>query len=486
MSATPAAAYPGASFDAQWRQLVFPPGYRNPRPSGRYNLVVIGAGPAGLVTAIAAAGLGAKVALIERHAMGGDCLNVGCVPSKTLLASASGGLRFDAALERVREVRASIARHDSVDRYVQAGVAVFLGSASFDSPHEIRVGDAVLRARRTVIATGARARLPAVPGLAELAPLTNENIFDLRSQPARLAVLGAGPLGCELAQAFARLGTAVTLIEAQPRVLPGEEPEASARVAAALERDGVRLHLGATVLSAGPGPNAKLLELEGGARIEADEILAAVGRARNLEGLALERAGVRFDAQSGIAVDAHLRTSHRDVFAAGDVCSRDQFTHSADAQARIVVRNALFRGRARADRLLIPRCTYTQPEVARAGATRAELAQAGTAFTAFRVGFGELDRGRIDGGDDGYAELLIGAGGDRILGATIVGRDAGEQLAPIAVLMSTGKGLRALGSLVLPYPTRSEYLRRLADAWNRTRLTPRAASTLRWWLEHTR
>jgi pyruvate/2-oxoglutarate dehydrogenase complex dihydrolipoamide dehydrogenase (E3) component len=325
-----------------------------------------------------------------------------------------------------------------------------------------------------------------VPGLAELAPLTNENIFDLRSQPARLAVLGAGPLGCELAQAFARLGTAVTLIEAQPRLLPGEEPEASARVAAALERDGVRLHLGAKVLSAAPGPNAKLLELEGGARIEADEILAAVGRARNLEGLALERAGVRFDARSGIVVDAHLRTSHRDIFAAGDVCSRDQFTHSADAQARIVVRNALFRGRARADRLLIPRCTYTQPEVARAGATRAELAQAGTAFAAFRVGFGELDRGRTDGGDDGYAELLIGAGGDRILGATIVGRDAGEQLAPIAVLMSTGKGLRALGSLVLPYPTRSEYLRRLADAWNRTRLTPRAASTLRWWLEHTR
>jgi pyruvate/2-oxoglutarate dehydrogenase complex dihydrolipoamide dehydrogenase (E3) component len=204
-----------------------------------------------------------------------------------------------------------------------------------------------------------------------------------------------------------------------------------------------------------------------------------------VEGLALERAGVRFDVRAGIEVDEHLRTSHRDVFAAGDVCSRYQFTHNADAQARIVVRNALFLGRARADRLVIPRCTYTRPEVAHVGAMRAELVAAGARFTPLRVSFGELDRGRTDDGDDGYAELLVSTRG-RILGATLVGRDAGEQLAPLAVLLSSGQGLRALGSLVLPYPTRSEYLRRLADAWNRTRLTARGASTLRWWLKHSR
>ncbi|TLY98768.1 MAG: FAD-containing oxidoreductase, partial [Gammaproteobacteria bacterium] len=216
--------------DARWRRLVFPGDYRNPTPSARYNLTVIGAGPAGLLTAIAAAGLGARVALIERHAMGGDCLNVGCVPSKTLLAAASSGLEFALALKRVRAVRAAIAVHDSVERYTAAGVDVFLGQASFASAHEIRVGEATLRTRRAVIATGARAHIPPLPGLAGIAPLTNETVFDLAGQPRRLAVLGAGPVGCELAQAFARLGTEVELLELAPQILPQEEPEAAERV----------------------------------------------------------------------------------------------------------------------------------------------------------------------------------------------------------------------------------------------------------------
>lgn len=476
----------GVDWDARWRELVFPSAYRNPQPAPRYNLVVIGAGPAGLITSIAAAGLGAKVALIERHAMGGDCLNVGCVPSKTLLAAGSAGLGFDAAMARVRAVRAQISAHDSVERYTKAGVDVFLGEASFVSAREIRVGDALLRTSKTVIATGARAAIPPVPGLAELAPLTNETVFDLRAQPKRLAVVGAGPIGCELAQAFARLGAQVDVVEVQSRALPADEPEAATLVVRALERDGVRFHFDARVEAASRGASGKVLTLAGGKRIEADEVLVAAGRRRNLESLALERAGARFDARLGIEVNERLQTSQRSIYAAGDVCSRYQFTHNADAQARIVIRNALFAGRARADKLVVPWCTYTKPEVAHAGATRAELDAAKRAFEAFRVEFGDLDRGRTDDGADGYAEVLVARGTDRILGATIVGKDAGEQLAPLVLMMQNGLGLGALGSVVLPYPTRSEYLRRLADAYNRTRLTPFAARTLRWWLARTR
>lgn len=472
--------------DARWRALVFPADWRNPIPRGRYNLVVIGAGPAGLITSIVAAGLGARVALIERQAMGGDCLNVGCVPSKTLLAASARGLPFPAAMERMRAVRAAIARHDSVERYAAAGVDVFLGAARFEDAHRIRVGSSVLETRKTVICTGARAALPPVPGLAEAAPRTNETIFDLEAAPPRLAVLGAGPIGCELALAFARLGIEVQLLEAQPRVLPLEDPEAAALVAAALERAGVRLHLGVRIGRVERHGALRRLLLADGGCVEAEELLVAAGRRRNVEELALERAGVRFDPHEGVLVDARLRTSHRDIYAAGDVCSRLQFTHSADAQARIVIRNALFMGRARADRLVIPWCTYTNPEVARVGASRRELDAAGRRYDVLRVEFDDLDRGRTDDATDGYAEVLIEPGGERLLGATLVGRDAGEQLAPLVLMMTTGLGFGSLGSLVLPYPTRSEYLRRLADAWNRRRLTPRAARLLAAWLRWRR
>ncbi len=478
--------YPGEDFDHAWRRLVFPAGYRNPTPKSRYDLVVIGAGPAGLVTSIAAAGLGARVALIEPHAMGGDCLNVGCVPSKALLAGASAGLGFDVAFARMRAIRATIARHDSVERYTGAGVDTFLGAASFEDPHRVRVDGSILQTCKTVIATGARAAVPPVPGLRELPALTNESVFDLKSQPRRLAILGAGPIGCEMAQAFARLGTAVDLIEMQPRVLSADPDEAAARVAAALESDGVRLHLAARVLAADRTPGGVRLELDGSAPIETDAVLAAAGRQRNVEGLGLERAGVRFDPKAGVAVDSRLRTSHPDIFAAGDVCSPHQFTHSADAQARIVVRNSLFLGRARGDVLIPAWCTYTRPEVAHAGASRVDLDRAGTPYDRYRCDFGDLDRGKTDDGADGFAEVLTARGSDRVIGATIVGKDAGEQIAPILVMMSADIGLGALGSLVLPYPTRSEYLRRIADAWNRKRLTPRTQRLLGWWLAWSR
>jgi pyruvate/2-oxoglutarate dehydrogenase complex dihydrolipoamide dehydrogenase (E3) component len=469
----------------QWRRLVFPPDHRNPAPTSRYHLVVIGAGPAGLVTAMIAAKLGATVALIERRAMGGDCLNVGCVPSKTLLSAARNGLSFAAAMERVRAVRAQIAEHDSVESYTRAGVDVFLGTARFLSPHEIQVEDQVLRTRKTLIATGARSLIPPLPGLEELRPLTNETVFDLTAQPARLAVLGAGPVGCELAQAFARLGTQVDLIEMQPRVLSQDDPDAARLVADALMRDGVRLHLGSRLASCRRTPAGQVLELEGGEHIETDLVLAAAGRRRNVEGLNLEVAGVRYDPRDGIEVDRHLRTSGPDIYAAGDVCSRYQFTHVADAHARAVVRNALFYGRARADRLAVPWCTYTQPELAHIGATLEELERGKRPFTRLRVDFADLDRARTDDAAEGYAEVFVARGSDRILGATIVGKDAGEQLAPLAIMMASGLGLRRLATTLWPYPTRSEYLRHIADEYQRTRLSPWAMWALRWWFGNT-
>ena len=356
--------YPGERYDRSWRRLVFPSDYRNPEPHARYHLVVIGAGPAGLVMAIAAAGLGARVALVERQAMGGDCLNVGCVPSKALLEFTrhNRGAGFDDAFTWLRQVRAEIARHDSVERYQGQGVDVFLGSARFVDRQTVQVDDRRLSARRFAIATGARAAIPPIPGLGECDPLTNESVFDLVSPPRRLAVLGAGPVGCELSQAMARLGVEVHLFEMADRVLPGQSPQASRVLAEALEQDRVKLHLGSPVSEVTLEDGRAVLHAAG-ARVAAARVLVAAGRIANVEGLELGKAGV--EVRDGlIVVDHRLRTANRRIYAAGDVCSRLQFTHHADAHARIVVQNALFAPTAGTGKLLTPRCTYTEPEVA--------------------------------------------------------------------------------------------------------------------------
>ena len=474
MSPEPAdAAYPGAVYDAAWRELTFPAGYTNPEPKRRYHLVVVGAGSAGLITAIGAAGLGARVALIEREAMGGDCLNVGCVPSKALLEftrRSNGVANFEAAFEWLRKVRAEISEHDSVERYTQNGVDVFLGSANLLDDATVQVADRRLNARRIVLATGARAAVPPIPGLAECRPLTNETLFDLKKLPASLAILGAGAIGCEMAQAFVRLDVEIHLFEMADRVLPLEEPEASTAVARSLQRDGVALHLG-TPVSSVSCHDSKVTVHSPDTQISADRILVTAGRRANIEGLNLDAVGVATKAGL-VSVDRRLRTSNSRIFAAGDVCSRQQFTHNADAQARIVVQNALFVPTASTDKLIIPHCTYTDPEVAHVGRSKTILEQESKDFDVYRVEFGDLDRGRTAGDTTGFVEILAAKGSDEILGATIVGRDAGEQIASLCLAMNHGIGLGGLGKAVLPYPTRAEYLRRLADSYNRTRLTP--------------
>jgi pyruvate/2-oxoglutarate dehydrogenase complex dihydrolipoamide dehydrogenase (E3) component len=484
---------------------VHPAGWTNPSPAPRYNLVVLGAGTAGLVCAAGAAGLGARVALVERELLGGDCLNAGCVPSKALLraARAAAAVRAAAAfgvhasppvidfagvMDRLRRTRASLGPNDSAERFRGLGVDVFLGQGKFTSPDAIEVGGQTLRFSRAVIATGARATTPPVPGLADVGVLTNENVFTLTSLPPRLAVIGAGPIGCELAQGFARLGAKVTLLELLPRILPREEEEAAELVRRSLTRDGVEVFTGCTIVSASRQGDDKTLlvrDASGERTLAADAILAGAGRAPNVENLGLEAAGVVFDPRKGVTVDDRLRTTNPRVYAAGDVCSRFQFTHAADAMARIVIQNALFLGRARVSALTIPWCTYTDPEVARVGLSEDEANEQGVAVQAFTQPLDHVDRAVLDGEAEGFVKVLVRRGSDRIVGATIVAAHAGEMIGEVSLAMTHGLGLKRLASTIHPYPTQAEALRKLGDAYNRTRLTPRVRwlfdKWLSWW-----
>lgn len=477
--------YPGSQFDQISADLLAPQDYTNPTPDGRYHLVVIGAGPAGLITAIGAAGLGAKVALVERHRMGGDCLNVGCVPSKALLeyTKTHKDAQFSDAFAWLREVRAGIAPHDSVARYNEMGVEVHIGAAKLTATGDVEVDGVVLPARKVAICTGAQAAIPPIPGLIESNPLTNETVFDLTEQPQSIGILGAGAIGCELATVFARLGTQVHLFEMAPRVLPLENPEASDAVANALEALGVTLHLGTGVSEV---KRDGAYEIHAGETIvHSEAMLVALGRRPNTQGLGLEEAGVSMDQRGFIENDDKLRTSNSKVYAAGDCTARLQFTHHADAQARAIVQNALFAPTAKVGALVVPHCTYTQPEVASVGPSVEQMESAGTAYDVFEFNFEELDRGRAEVDGSGFVKVYTQKGSDKILAATIVGHDAGEHLSPICVLMSNGLGLSAAGRALYSYPTRSEYLKRLADAYNRTRFTPRVASIFKFWLKLT-
>lgn len=481
---------------------VHPPDWVNPKPADRYNLVVVGAGTAGLVSAAGAAGLGAKVALVERHLMGGDCLNVGCVPSKTLIRAGRAvadvhrasrfGVRvpegtnadFAQVMERVRRIRAQISPHDSARRFQdEYGVDIFLGDGRFTGPDTVEVAGATLRFARAVIATGARPAVPPIPGLAEAGFHTNETIFTLTEQPARLAVLGGGPIGCELAQAFARLGTTVTIVEMMGQFLPREDPDAAAILRDALIRDGIDVRLGTALRRVEAKGSAKLLHLErdgAASSIEVDAILVGVGRVPNVEGLGLETAGVRYG-KNGVEVDDHLQTSNPRIFAAGDVCSAYKFTHAADFMARAVIQNAFFgfAGKKRVSRLTIPWCTYTDPEIAHVGMYEGEAVAQGIEVQTFALSLSDVDRAIAEGEDEGFVKIHVRKGSDEILGATIVARHAGDMISEITTAMVGKVGLGTLASVIHPYPTQAEAIRRVADAYNRTRLTPARARLLR-------
>jgi pyruvate/2-oxoglutarate dehydrogenase complex dihydrolipoamide dehydrogenase (E3) component len=468
---------------------------------GVYNVVVLGAGTAGLVTAAATAGLGGRVALVERNRMGGDCLNTGCVPSKALISSArlvrqiqraaDWGLepmdpQFDFAriFERMPERRAKIAPHDSQERFESLGVDVFRGHARFLSPREVEVDGRRLAAKNFVIATGSRPAVPSVPGLSEVPFFTNETIFDeLREKPDRLVVLGGGPVGCELGQVFARLGVHVTVVQRAPQILEKEDADAAGLVRSVLEQESVTVLVGAEAKRVSRS-GALQIEVEVGdsepCELDADAILVAAGRVPNTEDLRLDAAGVA-QGKNGISVNQHLQTSQPHIYAAGDVVGGYRFTHVADAHARVVARNILFPWwKAKWDDSVVPWCTYTSPEVARVGLTETDARKRGVEFDVWRQPLEEVDRAVVESEEVGFAKVLTPKGGGRILGATIVSERAGDLLHELVLAMKGGLGLEEISGTIHAYPTFAEVSRRLADRYQKSRLTPGIRRLFEW------
>jgi pyruvate/2-oxoglutarate dehydrogenase complex dihydrolipoamide dehydrogenase (E3) component len=453
------------------------------------NLIVVGAGSAGLIAALIAATVKAKVILIERAEMGGDCLNTGCVPSKSLIASArvahaiatadaygirgaDGQVDFAAVMARVQRVIARIAPNDSIERYTGLGVECVRGDARLVDPWTVAVGERTYTARSVVLATGAAPFVPPIPGLAEAEPLTSENVWTLRERPDRLLVMGAGPIGCELAQSFSRLGSAVTLVDMAPRILPREDADAAEVVRAVLERERVRVLTGHRALRVDTdGAERRLVADHAGHEVALafDRVLVAVGRRPRPDTLGLAALGIAMRADGTVAVDEYLRTSVRNILACGDATGPYQFTHMASHQAWYAAVNALFGWirKFKANYAVVPWCTYTEPEVARVGMSEDEARAAGVAVEVSRHLLAHVDRALSDGYEDGFIKVLTRPGTDRILGVTIVAPQAGELLGEYVLAMTHGIGLKGIQNTIHMYPTLGEINKAAANAWRR-------------------
>lgn len=440
------------------------------------DICVIGGGSGGLSVAAGAVQMGARVVLIEGHKMGGDCLNYGCVPSKALLAQAKrvharGGDPtpddFKAAMAHVKATIAAIEPHDSVARFEGLGVQVIQGFARFISPREVEVAGQTITARRFVIATGSRALVPPIPGLADVPTMTNETLFDQTERPGHLLIIGAGPIGLEMAQAHRRLGSRVTVIEGA-KALGRDDPAAAAVVVDALRREGVEIIEQAQVEHVGGRPGALEVQVKGGTIFTGTHLLIAVGRVPNLEKLDLDKAGVKAT-RAGVRVDAGLRSTNRRVYAIGDVAGQGQFTHVAGYHAGVVIRAMLFGLPAKARRDHIPHVTYTDPELAQIGLSEAEARKTyGGAVSVHRIGYDQIDRAQAEGRTEGFLTLVAARG--RPVGVTIVGAQAGELIAPYAMAMANNLKLSAIAGTVLPYPTLAEIGKRAAGAYFSPRL----------------
>ncbi len=486
-----------------------PADWTNPTPADRYNLVVIGAGTAGLVTAAGAAGLGARVALIERHYLGGDCLNVGCVPSKCIIRSSRvvaeirdadmfgiGGpgdvqVDFGAVMERMRRIRSHISHHDSVRRFTELGVDVFLGDASFTGLETVEVDGQSLHFKKAVIASGARAVAPHPPidGIEEAGYLTNETVFSLTERPERLAVIGAGPIGCELAQTFQRLGCQVVLFHNGDHILNREDADAAEIVQQQFLKEGIQLVLNSalTRVTAENGRKVVHYEADGNAGSAAvDEILVGAGRAPNVDGLNLEGVGVEFHPFQGVVVNDYLQTTNPRIFAGGDVCMNWKFTHAADAAARIIIQNALFYKSKKLSSLIMPWATYTDPEIAHVGMYERDAESEGIAIDTYVRELKEVDRALADGEEEGFVKIHVKKGTDKIVGGTIVARHAGEMISEITLAIAGKVGLGTIANVIHPYPTQAEAIKQTGDAFNRTRLTPMVKKIFQRWLAWSR
>lgn len=496
-------AAPSDSYEAKRLAEVRPCAWDNPEPSGPYQLVIVGAGAAGLDAAREAAAFGIKVALIERHLIGGTCFNTGCVPSKALIRSASvyAEMRdaarygaqvpaditvdFAAVMTRMRRIRSHLVGSASVRRLAARGVDVFFGTTHFEGHDRLSVNGQMLQFDKAIIATGARPHIPDIPGLKQAGFLTNATVFDLVDLPPRLLVIGGGPLGCELAQAFQRFGSKVTIVQDLALFLEHEERDAAQILSDAFARDGIEVRLNTKVTAIRVENGEKVVDLisdDYRSTIRVDAILTGVGRRPNVQGLALEAAGVEFDEFSGIVVDDHLRTSNPRIYAAGDVCLEERYTNTAAETARIVVRNALLGDKEHLSKRVIPWCTYTDPEIAHVGLYVREANAQGIPVKTFTIPMHENDRAILDSEEEGFVKIHIRDGSDTILGATIVSRHAGDMINEITLAMVAGVGLRMLARVIHAYPTKTEAIREAAMAYNRTRVTPRLIARLRRWL----
>ena len=451
----------------------------------KQDVVVIGGGPGGLVIASVAGQLGLRVTLIEKSEhLGGDCLHSGCVPSKTLIHTARLAHRMRQAarfglpacdpeidinrvLDRVDSVIAHIQQYDDPERFRGYGCDVRFGAARFLHPHEITVNEEIIRAKRFVIATGSQPVVPPIPGIAEVGYDTNETIFKRRELPPRLAVIGGGPVGLELAQAFARLGSRVTIVEAADRVLPMADSEVSAVLRQTLEGEGITLHLSCQVTNARRDGDSRQLFLTNGASVECERILVAAGRRPAVFGLGLDEAGVEHNARA-VVVDARLRTSQPHIYAIGDVCGPYQFTHMAEYQAGIVLASLLFRVPRKVDYRVIPSVTYTDPEAAQVGLTEQEAQAQGLRYEVARFPVNEIDRAITDGVDEGFLKILIARG--RVAGASLVGAHAGELIHELALAMQVKAKAGNISRLIHAYPTFSQIHRRAINAHYAPRL----------------
>jgi pyruvate/2-oxoglutarate dehydrogenase complex dihydrolipoamide dehydrogenase (E3) component len=496
---------PADQFNQTLISHVHPPDWQNPIPADRYDLVVIGAGTAGLVVAAGAAGLGIglKIALIEKHLMGGDCLNVGCVPSKCLISSAfvvgeawqaerlgvhcpAPAVDFPAVMARLRQVRADISHNDSAQRFKDLGIDVFLGAGQFIDHQTISVGTAQLKFKKAVIASGARAVRPNIPGLEAAGFLTNETVFSLTECPKRLAVIGGGPIGCELAQAFHRLGAQVVLLHKNAHILDKEDPDAAEIIQTRLLAEGMQLELGMEIQQVDVTPNGKVIRFKQNDQtktITVDEILVGTGRQPNVEGLNLEAIGVNYHPRNGVIVNDYLQTSNPRIYAAGDICMDWKFTHAADAAAQIVIKNALFApfglGKSKLSSLIMPWVTYTSPEVAHVGLYAAQAKEKGVSTQTITVPFNTVDRAIAAAETAGFLKVLLKQGSDEILGATIVASHAGEMISEITLAMTQKIGLGKFASVIHPYPTQAEAIKKAASQYRKTLLTSRTRQVLK-------
>lgn len=486
---------------------VHPSTWQNPEPLPMYNLVVVGAGAGGLVSSIGAVGLGAKVAIVESNLFGGDCTNFGCVPSKALIESAKvahtirnaekygveteGNVRvnFPKVMERMRKIRAEISDFDSAARLSSLGIDVFIGKGVFDSPNSLIVDGKKLKFKKCIICSGGKAYIPSIPGLSTVSYLTNESLFNLTELPKRLIVVGGGPIGMEMAQAFQRFGSQVTVLVRGAKILDKEDEDAALVVQKEIEKDGVRILTHCqqkeirTTEDGGVAVSLSYKESDESEDvdrvIEADKILMATGRRPTVLGMGLDAAKVKYSETDGIEVNDFLCTSNNCIFAAGDCCSKFQFTHAADAMARICIQNALFFGSAKFSQIIMPWCTFTEPEIAHVGLYPRDLHQRKIKFDTFVKEFSENDRSVCEGNTIGFVKIHVKTGTDQIIGSTIVGENAGDMISEVTALMHGGVGLYKLGNVIHPYPTRAEAIRQTGDQYFHHSLSPFTRSIMK-------